>query len=221
MKFKKLITSALVAISLFATLSTSAFATGGIDSSGAGLGFGDSEVVAEDMPRTPGMESDIWELSLYYFDTFQGSGLFVGTMGDAQCQALGGANGLPWVDSKGTQLYIGSRSEASLLGTAIFESISYPWSQGGIFKDWGRDPEIMKNYLLKVIWHGSSMKGYPFASNYERLKTMIDECTSGEKSYAELQAMVDAKTAFPFFVSARPHLPAFLPTASNKHIHIP
>ena len=179
MKFKKLITSALVAISLFATISTSAFATGGIDSSGAGLGFGDSEVVAEDMPRTPGMESDIWELSLYYFDTFQGSGLFVGTMGYDQMCALGGASGLPWVDSKGTQLYIGSRSEASPAGMAVFRSISYPWSQGGIFKDWGRDPEIMKNYLLKVIYSGSIVKGYPFARNYEMLCNMIDECTSG------------------------------------------
>lgn len=220
MKFKKLITSALVAISLFATLSTSAFATGGIDSSGAGLGFEDSEVVAEDMPRTPGMESDIWELSLYYKDAFQGSGLYIGPVGYDQMIALGAPGGLPWVDSRGIQLYIGSRSEGSTMGASAWGE-SYLWSQGGIFKDWGRDPEIMKRNLLYTIYWGSSQKGYPFASNYTMLCNMIDECTSGEKSYAELQAMIDAGTAFPFFVSARPHLPAFLPAASNKHIHIP
>ena len=215
MKFKKLITSALVAISLFATLSTSAFATGGIDSSGAGLGFGDSEVVAEDMPRTPGMESDIWELSLYYFDTFQGSGLLIGPMGYSQMETLGCGGGICWVDSKGTQLYAGSLSEADSFGEVYFPDVSYPWSQGGVFKDWGRDPENMKEKLLFTVNYGSSSHGHAFNNAaYQKLKDMIDECTSGEKSYAELQAMVDAKTAFPFFVSARPHLPAFLPTSS-------
>lgn len=92
---KKFITKLLVATCIISTLILPAYATDGIDGSAAGANRTQSDVIDTTQQPSAMGNSDMWEVSLYFKNAFQGNGMLGGLVGFQQILALGGYPSVP------------------------------------------------------------------------------------------------------------------------------
>lgn len=206
--FKKLLSAVATILVLTATIAVPTFATNGIDGSAAGANRTQSDVIDTTSQPSAIGNSDMWEVSLYFKNSFQGNGMLGGAVGLQQILSLGGYPGVSqWIDSQGQQLAVNGPTKTTINWKAEYVPV---WSAGAAARSWGIQPEIMKDLILHTVHRGSGIYG----STYDFMCRMIDDCCSGNLTYEDIKGKMDSGEYFKFFVSMRPHLPVYIP--ANK-----
>ena len=194
MKFKKLLSAVATILALTTTIAVPTFATDGIDGSAAGANRTQSDVIDTTQQPSAMGNSDMWEVSLYFDNSFKGNGMLGGLVGFQQILALGGYPGVSqWIDSGGEQLTVNgpTRTDTHWVPDTPL------WSAGASARSWGIEPTNMKDKILRTIDISPSGVGSP---GYDAICEMIDKCCSGELTYEQIKQKMDSGEYFKFFV---------------------